>query len=74
MLLHEVVATTDAVVGTSSRLAKIEALATLLRRLDADEIAPAIGFLTAKPAAGADRRRMARPRRARRSRMPTSRR
>ena len=52
MLLHELVATTDAVSSTSSRLAKIEALATLLGRLEADEIAPAIGFLIAKPRQG----------------------
>jgi DNA ligase-1 len=52
MLLYELVATTDAVSSTSSRLAKIEALATLLGRLDSDEIAPAIGFLTAKPRQG----------------------
>jgi DNA ligase-1 len=52
MLLHELVATTDAVAATSSRLAKIDALATLLSGLDADEIAPAIGFLVAKPRQG----------------------
>ncbi|HVL60079.1 MAG TPA: ATP-dependent DNA ligase [Microbacterium sp.] len=52
MLLHELVATTDAVSSTSSRLAKIEALATLLGRLEGDEIAPSIGFLTAKPRQG----------------------
>jgi DNA ligase-1 len=52
MLLHEVVATTETVGSTSSRLAKIEALAELLSRLEPEEIAPAIGFLTAKPRQG----------------------
>jgi DNA ligase-1 len=52
MLLHELVATTEAVAATSSRLAKIDALANLLSRLESDEIAPAIGFLTAKPRQG----------------------
>jgi DNA ligase-1 len=52
MLLHELVATTETVGSTSSRLAKIDALASLLSALDADEIAPAIGLLTAKPRQG----------------------
>jgi DNA ligase-1 len=52
MLLHELVTATDAVASTSSRLAKVAALAEVLRRLDADEIAPAIGFLTASPRQG----------------------
>jgi len=52
MLLHEVVVTTDVVSSTSSRLAKVDALATLLRLLGPDEIAPAIGFLIAKPRQG----------------------
>ena len=52
MLLNEVVAATGAVAATSSRLAKIAALAQLLRELAADEIAPAIGFLTASPRQG----------------------
>ena len=52
MLLHELVATTETVGATSSRLAKIDALAALLSRLDPDEIAPAIGLLTAKPRQG----------------------
>lgn len=52
MLLNEVVAATEAVAATSSRLAKIAALAQLLRELAADEIAPAIGFLTASPRQG----------------------
>ncbi|MBW9093401.1 ATP-dependent DNA ligase [Microbacterium jejuense] len=52
MLLHELVTATDAVASTSSRLAKVAALADVLRGLDADEIAPAIGFLTASPRQG----------------------
>ena len=52
MLLHEVVATTESVGSTSSRLAKIDALAALLSRLEPEEIAPTIGFLTAKPRQG----------------------
>ena len=52
MLLHELVATTETVSSTSSRLGKIEALAELLSRLESQEIAPAIGFLTAKPRQG----------------------
>lgn len=52
MLLTELVATTEAVAATSSRLAKIAALATVLRALEPDEVAPAIGFLTASPRQG----------------------
>ena len=52
MLLHELVTATDAVASTSSRRAKVAALAEVLRRLDADEIGPAIGFLTASPRQG----------------------
>ena len=52
MLLHELVATTETVGSTSSRLAKIDALGILLARLDSEEIAPAIGFLVAKPRQG----------------------
>ncbi|MHC2999459.1 ATP-dependent DNA ligase [Microbacterium sp. HJ5] len=52
MLLTEVVAAAEAVAATSSRLAKIAALADLLRGLAPDEIAPTIGFLTATPRQG----------------------
>ncbi|MBD8024796.1 ATP-dependent DNA ligase [Microbacterium gallinarum] len=52
MLLTEVVVATEAVAATSSRLAKIAALADVLRGLAADEVAPAIGFLTASPRQG----------------------
>jgi len=52
MLLQELVTVTDAVAATSSRLAKVAALADVLRRLDPDEIAPAVGFLLASPRQG----------------------
>ncbi|WP_426320490.1 ATP-dependent DNA ligase [Microbacterium sp. E-13] len=52
MLLHELVSATDAVASTSSRLAKVAALADALRALEPDEIGPAIGFLTASPRQG----------------------
>jgi DNA ligase 1 len=52
MLLDELVRTTDAVASTRSRLAKIDALADLLRRLEPVEIATAVGLLTAKPRQG----------------------
>ncbi|MFE5407868.1 ATP-dependent DNA ligase [Microbacterium sp. NPDC056569] len=52
MLLNELVTATGEVAATSSRLAKVAVLAALLRELDADEIAPAIGFLTANPRQG----------------------
>ncbi len=52
MLLQELVTATDAVAATSSRLAKVAALADALRLLDPDEIVPAIGFLTANPRQG----------------------
>ncbi|MGB2699304.1 MAG: hypothetical protein WBC31_02935, partial [Candidatus Phosphoribacter baldrii] len=42
-----VVATAEAVAGTSSRTAKITRLALLLRSLAADEVESAVGFLTA---------------------------
>jgi DNA ligase-1 len=52
MLLDELVKTTDAVASTRSRLAKVEALAGLLRRLEPGEIATAVGLLIAKPRQG----------------------
>ncbi|VXB63490.1 hypothetical protein ARTHRO9AX_180536 [Arthrobacter sp. 9AX] len=52
MLLDELVKTTDAVASTRSRLAKVEALADLLRRLDAAEIPTAVGLLSARPRQG----------------------
>src|SRR3954453_22623358 len=47
MLLTAVVETAEAVAATRSRLAKIDALATLLRQLEAAEIPVAVGLLTA---------------------------
>ncbi len=52
MLLSDVVATSEAVRSTASRNAKIQALAELLRRLDDDELAAAVGFLTGEPRQG----------------------
>jgi len=52
MLLQELVTVTDAVAATSSRLAKVAALAEVLRRLAPAEVAPAIGFLLASPRQG----------------------
>ena len=52
MLLEELVTTSDTVTATRSRLAKVDALADLLRRLEPQEIAPAIGFLVGKPRQG----------------------
>lgn len=52
MLLKELVTATGEVAATSSRLAKIAVLAALLRGLEPDEIAPAIGLLTANPRQG----------------------
>ncbi|WP_136706268.1 ATP-dependent DNA ligase [Agromyces sp. H66] len=52
MLLDELVTTAEAVTATRSRLAKVDALAALLARLDSDEIAPAVGFLVGKPRQG----------------------
>lgn len=52
MLLRSIVDATDVVAGTPSRLAKVDALAEVLRELTPDEIPPAIGFLTASPRQG----------------------
>ncbi|WP_193598292.1 ATP-dependent DNA ligase [Microbacterium sp. YJN-G] len=52
MMLSELVTTTDEVAATSSRLAKIDALARLLARAEPDEIAPLIGLLLAAPRQG----------------------
>src|SRR3954469_1780623 len=52
MLLSEVVATAAAVTATSSRLAKVEALAELLRRLPPEEVAPTVGFLVGRARQG----------------------
>lgn len=52
MLLSELVTTADQVAATSSRLAKIDAIAALLRRADADDVAPLVGLLLAAPRQG----------------------
>ena len=51
-LLADVVATSRDVTATSSRSEKIATLADLLRRLEPDEVAPAVGFLTGVPRQG----------------------
>lgn len=53
MRLGALAATTDALRETSSRKAKAELLAELLRQLEPPEIVPAIGFLLATPRQGA---------------------
>ncbi|MBN9155397.1 MAG: ATP-dependent DNA ligase [Microbacterium sp.] len=52
MLLADVVATTAQVAATPSRRAKTDALAGLMARLHPEEIAVAIGLLTASPRQG----------------------
>jgi len=52
MLFVEIETALAAVTNTRSRLAKIDALATVLRGLEPDEIEPAIGLLTASPRQG----------------------
>ena len=52
VLLEELVTTAEAVAATRSRLAKVEALAGLLGRLEPDEVAISVGFLVGKPRQG----------------------
>ncbi len=52
MLFADVVATSAAVGATSSRLAKAEALADLLRRADPHDVPAIVGFLTGEPRQG----------------------
>jgi len=52
MLLLELVKTAEAVTSTRSRLAKVDALAQLLVRLEPAEIPTAVGWLVAKPRQG----------------------
>ncbi len=52
MLFAEIVATSAAVGGTSSRTAKAQALADLLARLEPAEVEPAVGFLVGEPRQG----------------------
>jgi len=50
--LAEVVAASAAVAATRSRKAKVTALADLLRRLEPEEVEPAVGFLVGRPRQG----------------------
>lgn len=52
MLIADVVATVDVVSATRSRLAKIDALSSLLGGLAPDEVPIAVGFLVASPRQG----------------------
>ncbi len=52
MLLENLVTTAETVAATRSRLAKVEALAQLLRRLEPQDIPPAVGFLIGRPRQG----------------------
>jgi DNA ligase-1 len=52
MMFSEVVATAEKVAATSSRLAKIDALAALLREARPEEILPLTGLLLASPRQG----------------------
>jgi DNA ligase-1 len=52
VLLNELVITSETVTATRSRLAKVDALATLLRRLAPDEVVPAVGLLLGSPRQG----------------------
>ena len=52
MLLADVAATSASVAGTRSRLAKVAALADLLRRLEPAEAPIAVGLLTGEPRQG----------------------
>ena len=51
-LLVDVVTASGEVAGTSSRTRKVALLAELLRRLDADEVPVAVGFLSGAPRQG----------------------
>ena len=52
MMLSELVATAQEVTATSSRLAKVDALARVLERAEPEEIEPAVGWLIATPRQG----------------------
>lgn len=52
MLLADVVATSAVVAEDPRRTAKVQALATLLRRLAPEEVEPTVGFLTGTPRQG----------------------
>lgn len=52
MLLDALVTAAATVASTRSRLAKVQAIATLLSGLQPDEIVPAVGFMTGRPRQG----------------------
>src|SRR5262245_49033479 len=52
MRFADIVATSDAVAGTSGRLEKISRLADLLKRTPPDEIEVVVAFLTGEPRQG----------------------
>jgi DNA ligase-1 len=52
MLLHDLVTTSVAVAGANSRLAKIDRLAALVRRLEPEEVDIAVAFLSGEPRQG----------------------
>ena len=52
MLLTELVDAASALAATRSRLAKVAILAEVFGRLDAEEVAPAVGFLVGRPRQG----------------------
>jgi DNA ligase 1 len=52
VLLDDLVSTAEAVASTRSRLAKVEALALLLRRLEPQDVPSAVGFLVGSPRQG----------------------
>jgi DNA ligase-1 len=52
VLLADLVATSETVAATGSRMAKVEALGRLLAALGPDEVEPAIGFLVGEPRQG----------------------
>ncbi len=52
MMLSELVTTAQEVTATSSRLAKVDALAQVLKRAEPAEIEPAVGWLIATPRQG----------------------
>ena len=52
MLLAEIVATSARVASTTKRTEKVATLVETLRRLEPDEVVPAVAFLTGEPRQG----------------------
>jgi DNA ligase-1 len=52
VLFEQLVATSAGVTATPARSAKVEAIAGLLRRLDADEVEPVVAWLSGEPRQG----------------------